>query len=174
MPFRMRQDAEKWFSEIEKQAPLRTTFDLYYFCLMAGLMAGRRSDPTHGGRAAPVFVNTVVEEYRTSQRLLLGLLIIAELKRHGIDLHEKASVRKTIRELVDPHTPTSLTEEGMRLLNSYASGGYDYIAEQRSSKPYTVEEFLRDFVGLVEEAASANEHWTPVAKEGGSQTMPSP
>ena len=100
-----------------------------------------------------------IEDYRAAQRLIIGLLIFAELKRLGIDLSEKASVRKTIRDLVDPQSPTNLTDEGMRLLNAYASGGYDYLAEMRSSKPYTVEEFLRDFVGLVGKATSENPNW---------------
>lgn len=172
MPFRLRQDAEKWFSEIEGKAPIRTKFDLYYFCVMAGLMAGRRSDPSHAGRSAPEFLAPsagFIEDYRGAQRLIIGLLIVAELKRLGIDLREKASVRKTIRDLVDPQSPTSLTVEGIRLLNSYASGGYDYISDRRASKPYTVEEFLRDFIGLIGEATAANAHWQtqPEAAQAG-------
>ena len=159
MPFRLREDVRKWFSEIEGKPPIRSQFDLFYFCLMAGITSGRRSDPTQGGRSAPEFVQTFIEDYRAAQRLIIGLLVFVELKRLGIDLHEKASVRKTIRGLVDPQSPTSLTDEGMRLLNAYASGGYDYIAEMRSSKPYTVEEFLRDFVGLVGKATSENPSW---------------
>jgi hypothetical protein len=159
MPFRLREDARKWFSEIEGKPPIKTQFDLFYFCLMAGLTSGRRSEPTHGGRSAPEFIQTFIEDYRAAQRLIIGLLIIAELQRLGIDLHEKASVRKTIQGLVDPQSPTNLTDEGMRLLNAYASGGYDYISEVRTSKPYTVEEFLRDFVGLVGKAAADNPGW---------------
>ena len=159
MAFRFRQDAEKWFSEIASKPPIKVTFDLYYFCLMVGLMGARRSDPTDGGRAAPEFVNNFTEDYRGTQRLIIGLLIIAELKHLGIDLEEKVAVRQTIRGLVDPHTQTGLTDEGMRLLNQYASGGYDYIAEKRSSKPYTVEEFLRDFIALVEAAAEESGGW---------------
>lgn len=159
MPFRLRDDARKWFSEIEGKAPIKTQFDLFYFCLMAGLTSGRRSEPTHGGRSAPEFIQNFIEDYRAAQRLIIGLLIVAELQRLGINLHEKASVRKTIQDLVDPQSPTNLTDEGMRLLNAYASGGYDYISEMRSSKPYTVEEFLRDFVGLVGKAASDNAGW---------------
>jgi hypothetical protein len=156
MPFRLREDARRWFSEIEKTAPIKSQFDLFYFCLMTGLMSGRRSDPTHGGRSAPEFVQVFIEDYRAAQRLIIGLLIVAELQRLGINLHEKASVRETIRTLVDPQSPTNLTDEGMRLLNAYASGGYDYISEIRESKPYTVEEFLRDFVGIIGKAASEN------------------
>jgi hypothetical protein len=159
MPFRLREDARKWFSEIEGKAPVKSQFDLYYFCLMAGLTTGRRSEPTQGGRAAPEFVQNFIEDYRPAQRLLIGLLIVAELQRLGIDLHEKASVRKTIRDLVDPQSATNLTEAGMRLLNAYASGGYDYISEVRPSKPYAVEEFLRDFVGLIDTGAAQNTNW---------------
>jgi hypothetical protein len=162
MPFRLREDARKWFGEIDGKPPVKTQFDLFYFCLMAGLTSGRQSNPTHGGRSAPEFLppsGTFIEDYRPAQRLIIGLLIVAELQRLGINLEEKASVRKTIQTLVDPQSPTNLTVEGLRMLNAYASGGYDYISEMRSSKPYTVEEFLRDFVGLVEKAGTNNPNW---------------
>jgi hypothetical protein len=159
MPFRLREDVRKWFSEIDGKPPVKTQFDLFYFCLMAGLTAGRHSNPTHGGRSAPEFIQTFIDDYRAAQRLIIGLLIVAEVQRLGINLEEKASVRKTIQTLVDPQSPTNLTAEGMRMLNEYASGGYDYISEMRSSKPYTVEEFLRDFVGLVGKAATDNARW---------------
>ena len=79
----------------------------------------------------------------------MGLLIIAELKRRGIDSGEKATVRKVIQSIVTPQSQTNLTDEGMRLMNGYASGGYDYLTENRDSKPFTVDQFLRDYVGLV-------------------------
>jgi len=37
-------------------------------------------------------------------------------------------------------------------MNAYSSGGYDYLAEKRETKPYSGEEFLRDYAQLVEEA----------------------
>jgi hypothetical protein len=40
-------------------------------------------------------------------------------------------------------------------MNSYSSGGYDYLAETRSSKPYMAEEFLRDFMQLTENAVAS-------------------
>lgn len=156
MPFRLRDDARKWFSELEGKPPVKSLFDLYYFCLMAGLTTGRRSDPKQGGRTAPEFVQNFIEDFRPAQRLIIGLLIVVELQRLGINLHEKASVRATIRQLVDPQSATNLTDEGMRLLNAYASGGYDYISEMRSSKPYSGDEFLRDFVAFIAKGADQN------------------
>ena len=159
MAFRLRQDAKKWFAEISDKQPFKVDFDIYYFCLIAGLVSGRRSEPAQGGRAAPEFVNNFTEDYLGARRLIVGLLIIAELTHLGIDLHEKQDVRNTIHGLVDPVSQTGLTDEGMRLLNSYASGGYDYFAEKRSSKPYHAEEFLRDFVQLVGSAIDENKLW---------------
>jgi hypothetical protein len=57
--------------------------------------------------------------------------------------------------LVDPQSPNQLTDDGMRRMNAYASGGYDFLAERRETKPFTGEEFLRDFVQLIDEAAAA-------------------
>ncbi len=159
MAFRLRQDAQKWFSEIDGKPPIRTKFDLFYFCLLVGLMSGRKSDPSQGGRSAPEIVNNFVEDFRGVQRLIVGLLIIVELKKKGINLEEKDAVRKTIRNLVDPHAATDLTDEGMRLLNAYASGGYEYISEQRDTKPFTPEEFLRDFLVLINQAVVASGIW---------------
>ena len=151
MPFRIRPEAQAWFSEISQTPPVKTTFDIYYFCLMAGLLSGRRSDPT----SAIEFVDYFVEDYRPVQRLIIGLLITAELKRLGIEVTEKLRVRDLIKKMVTPNTPTNLTDEGQRLLNSYASGGFDFITEQRETKPYAVQEFLLDYSALIEKAAQA-------------------
>ena len=40
----------------------------------------------------------------------------------------------------------------MRRLNAYASGGYEYLAEQRDMKPYTAEEFIQSYTALIGEA----------------------
>lgn len=126
---------------------------------MLGLAAGRRSDPSESGHSAPEFVGYFIEDYKMVQRLIISLLIIAELKRHRIDITEKDAVRRTISSLVTPNTSTRLTEEGMRTLNAYASGGYEYLAEQRDYKPYTVEEFLRDYIGLIDDCIEKHPFW---------------
>ena len=40
MNFRVRLDARKWFDQIREKAPFKTDFDIFYFCLIAGLLAG--------------------------------------------------------------------------------------------------------------------------------------
>jgi hypothetical protein len=97
-------------------------------------------------------VDYFVEEYKSASRFLIGLLVIAELKKSGIEVGERGPVRALFKRLVDPHSPNQLTDEGMRRMNAYASGGYEYLAERRDARPYSGEEFLRDYVELINEA----------------------
>ena len=149
--FRLRNDAKGWFSQISKFDQFKIDFDIYYLCLMAGLASGRVNDE------APTteMVDTFVEEYKPASRFLIGLLVIAEMKKGGIDVSERTAVRALFKRLVDPQSPNQLTDDGMRSMNAYASGGYDFLTERRETKPYTGEEFLRDYVQLIEEATTA-------------------
>ena len=79
----------------------------------------------------------------------------AEVRRGGIDLSEKAAVRAVFRRLVTPGSKTQLTDEGLRCMNAYASGGYDFLSESRDVAPASPEEFVRDFVGLIDEAVES-------------------
>jgi hypothetical protein len=163
MAFRLRKDAEKWFSELQGRTPFKTMWDMYYFCVMAGFASGRKTDPVSGGRSAPEFVDYVVDDYRPAQRLLIGLLIVSELKKLDISFAEKKDVQNVIQSIVDPQTQTSLKPEGQRLMNAYASGGYDFLAEKRPTKPYRTVEFLRDYNQLLSEFLTDNPFW-PVAR----------
>ena len=147
MPFRLREDAERWFRALDGKEPAKTKFDLYYFCLMAGLASGRTSDAT--GFGAREIIDEFIQDYQPAQRLLIGLLVTAEVRRGGIDLDEKTAVRAVFRRLITPGSKTQLTDEGMRCMNAYASGGYDFLSESRDSAPASPEEFIRDFVGLI-------------------------
>ncbi|MDY6804954.1 MAG: hypothetical protein SXA11_14260 [Cyanobacteriota bacterium] len=157
MSFKMRRDAENWFSNIKDQKPIQTKFDLYYFCLMLGLAKGRKSNPTRS--EVTDFVDYFVSDYKKSQRLIIGLLIGAELSRLGIEATEKNDVRQLFNKLVDPTTPTNLTDAGMDALNQYSSGGYDYLAAELNSKPHYVEEFLRSYDKLLKETVDSNSDW---------------
>ena len=161
MGFRLREDAERWFSEIKDKAPFKSKWDMYYFCLMAGLATGRRNEPGSAGRSAPEFISYFIDDYKAAQRLITGLLIVSELKRHGIDVSEKTEIQKLIKRIVDPHqSQTGLTDEGESLLNAYASGGYEYLAENRDAKPYSAEEFLRDYAAMISNQLETTPFWT--------------
>lgn len=157
--FRIRQDTENWFSNIRDQKPIRTKFDLYYFCLMLGLAVGRKTDPVKQCSEVTDFMDNFVSDYKPYQRLIIGLLIRSELSRLGVSVTEKDEIRKLFIDLVDPQHPTNLTDIGIDRLNEYASGGYDYLSEKLDSKPYHVEEFLRTYTKLLRDSVNQNESW---------------
>ena len=141
--FRLRDDAEKWFSNVDKESK----FDLYYYCAVIGLINNKRSEPT--GVNVTDMVSYFVNDYKASQNLIIGLLIIAELKRAGVNITEKAAVREEIRSLVSPQSGNGLTDRGVQLLNHYASGGFEHIRDTRSTKPDSRDEFMLNFIDLV-------------------------
>lgn len=162
MLFRLRQDTLEWFKNIREQKPFETMFDVYYFCAMVGLAAGRKSSPSERCSDCNDFVDNFPKTYRSYQRIVIGLLLRAELSLFGISVSERDEVRKFLLEIVDPVTPTNLTDKGMEKLNQYASGGFDHLAERLESKPYTVEEFLTTYVKILREAVAEGKIWGEV------------
>ena len=144
--FRMRNDARIWFSQIANFEHFKIDFDRYYFCLMAGFASGRSNETG----TTTEMVENFPEDYKEASRFLIGLLVTAELKKAGIEIVEREAVRDMFKRLVDPQSPNELTDEGMRRMNAYASGGYDYLSSARETKPYSGEEFLRDYAQLIE------------------------
>lgn len=155
MSFRLRIDAQKWFSELDGKAPFKSMFDIYYFCLMAGLASGRYRDPAKLGLQTREMTDYFIEDYKAAQRLLIGMLVIAELRKGGIDLQEKAAVREVFKRLISPNSSSSLTDDGFKAMNAYASGGYEFLAESRETKPASAEEFLRDYLILIDNAVES-------------------
>jgi hypothetical protein len=159
MHFRLRRDTQEWFKNISDQKPIETMFDLYYFCLMRGLASGRTSVPAKRYPEYNDFIDNFITTYRPYQRLIIGLLIRAELARFGISVAEKDDVRRLLLDFVDPTTATNLTDKGVEQLNEYASGGFDYLTERLDSKPHHVEEFLRTYVRLLQQAVEESKLW---------------
>jgi len=142
--WRFRKDAQQWFRHIV-DVDGWSIFDMYYFCLVAGLASAQRKE-LGDRKTTPEFLapgSGFIGDYKPSQRLITGLLIYAEIKRHGIKLKEKKDVQGKIKELLDPDSAAGLTDHGLDLLNEYASGGYDVIEGERGETPRTAAEFLR-------------------------------
>ncbi len=157
MPFRLRRDARAWFSHLEREfgkgdagaaeAPL---FDMYYLCLMAGLAAGepRPGIPTS---ETSELVDTFPGEYRERGRLVIGFFLSRELRQLGVRLTERDALHATISRLVDPHSPSRLSDEGIKRMNEYAHGGFDVLYARFDDKPRHLETFLPLYVELVRE-----------------------
>jgi hypothetical protein len=139
MYFKLRKDTRAWFRDIK----MNLDFDMYYLCLMAGFAAGRPD--IAGGQEDTDLVDYFPGSYRSRGRLLVGLLIREELKRFKIRLDDQQGVRKKIRELVKADSPSYLTDDGVKLMNAYASGGYEVLLEYFDDRPRTLETFIRNY-----------------------------
>lgn len=143
--FRLSKAAEKWFEQIYTVPPFKVKWDMYYMCLVAGFASGRSSDP---GPATDL-VERWVEEYRPVSRLLIGLLVAAELKASKVPMTDSAMVKAEFRKLLDDSSSNDLSDTGMKRMNAYASGGFDYLTESRDQKPYALEEFLLSYPATI-------------------------
>jgi hypothetical protein len=150
MYFQMRRDADQWFKDIS--GSFATKFDLYYLCLMAGFAARRKSELESA--SGTDILDYFPHEFRTRGSLIISLLISTELSVAGIDLNERDAVNRTISKLVTPDTTSKLADEGVRLMNRYASGGFEALIEHFDDRPRTIETFLRTYHSIIERLRS--------------------
>jgi len=155
MSFRMRPEVDEWFKHIFKQGPIQTKFDLYYFCLMMGLAAGKSESVP----SAVEFVQNFVGDYKGVQRLVLGVLIIAEMSRLGLELNDRKEVQDLIAKYLDATDVTHLSVAGFERLNEYSHGGFNIIVESAGSKPYHVEPFLQLYVKELRKRIDDSKSW---------------
>lgn len=142
MYFQLRKDAKKWLKDVSSSYPL--DFDLYYLCLMAGF-ASQRINPKIPSDDVADLVENFPEKFLSQGGLLVGLLIHTELSRLGIDLEERNSVYQRVKELVDPKSPSYLSNAGVKLMNQYAHGGFDALCESFGDRPTSIETFIRKY-----------------------------
>lgn len=114
-------------------------FDTYYICLLLGLRARKlgHEDDLESDR----FVENYPEEYRSQADFIAGLLIDAELDRKDIDLSNKQSVEREMILLLDPSSPTGLSDKGSELLNRYSVAGFELL-QQEMPAPAKIEDLL--------------------------------
>ena len=142
MPFRLSKDAREWFRDLEDGFDI--DFDIYYLCLMAGLSTGKKeSVPT---TQAPELVDYFPADYQSKRRVIVALFLSKELEALGISMSERDQVYGQIAKLVDPLTPSGLSDVGMREMNRYSYGGFDVLAnEWFEERPRIMEVFLPIF-----------------------------
>ena len=117
-------------------------FDKYYLCLMVGLDARRLGSDED--LEADKFYDAYPVEYQAQADLIAGLLIDAELDRQGINSEDRGSIEREMVRLLNPQSPTKLSEDGVRLLNRYAAAGFNIIRDQ-VIVPNSLEDFLIAF-----------------------------
>jgi len=154
MPFKLKDQAFSWFKHIDKKPPLTTQFDLYYLCLLIGLISGKSDSVDQPS----IFIDHFVTGYYPYRRIIAGLLLHTELKHFGIALSESDEIKQKI-ELLLSSSDNMLTKEGFDKLNSYASGGFNIICATIIDKPRNTAEFLLQYSSLLKSEMSISTIW---------------
>ncbi|MCY3541970.1 MAG: hypothetical protein OXH31_08730 [Gammaproteobacteria bacterium] len=148
MPYRLHKDIENGLKNVlDDKSVLKTQFDVYYLCLLVGLASGTKTN--QGVTGVQPFIDHFTDDYRPVKHLLIGLLIVSEIRYFGISMTDKDKVRSEIRRIVDPERVDDLTPVGIELLNAYACGGYEFLRD-REFESSTIQDFLREYVEMVE------------------------
>lgn len=137
--FKRSEQIDYWFEKIGGQSPFRTIFDQWYLCLLAGLINGKLASPPD----AKEFIGDFTEEFQSSRRIIIGLLIVAEMKRHGIGGQDRDDIQKLLNTLIDPDKQSKLTDEGFDRLNKYSYGGFCLLQEAYPDKPSNPEDLIQ-------------------------------
>jgi hypothetical protein len=141
--FRLRKESKSWFKDIVNKNALQLDFDVYYFCLVAGLATKIKRDlPT---AETSELVETFPGRYRDRSKIIIALFLARELDSLGVTLKDKKTAHNQISRLVRPDSPNCLSDEGMKELNKYAAGGFEAISSWFEDRPRSLDTFLRIF-----------------------------
>ena len=149
MSFRLRNDARHWFRHIRGNG-FSIDFDSYYFCFMAGIASGQKEDMKASDTTE--FISYFPERYKSKSKLMIALFLKKELKLMGVEIQEKKSVHAVISPLIDPESPSNLSETGFREFNKYAHGGFEAILDWFDDEPRTLDTFLRNYKRKIDDA----------------------
>jgi hypothetical protein len=146
MAFRLRRDVRSWFKDIT----FSLDFDMYYLCLMAGLATGRKEMKTTDETTE--LTDYFPGEFKTRGRIIVAMFLTAELKKHAIHPSERRQMDTVIRELIQPLSPSGLSDMGFREINKYAHGGFDDLTEWFAERPRSMEIFLPNYKQNLDQA----------------------
>lgn len=156
--FKLRKDARAFFSRIEdmlsRQAPL---FDMFYFCLIAGIASGRRV-PSITEQPTTDLVANFPGEFAGKAEQLIALMLAVELARRGVDPKDRPSLNREVDKLINPISQSYLATDGIFAMNSYAFAGCDVLRQEWFDEPpSTLDYFLLHFKRKLDEAIAGND-----------------
>jgi len=142
--FRIRVESDKWFNKLRHNEKniFKTKFDLYYLFFLNGIANIDKNPLLSKKDSTSEIIDYFPSDYIGSRHLIIGMLVITELKRLGIDFSDKINIQEKFHELVDPDTPSKLTLKGFSIMNDYANKGFELLQEQIKDHVDLAPEFL--------------------------------
>jgi len=144
MSFRLSGEAREYFRVIDdnsRTGTFETLWDKYYLCLMAGISRQKIGKETG---TEWEFFQRFIEQYRDQRYEIIAAFVAAETQRRGIPTNE-TETKNLMIELLDPESPTCLTDAGHRMMNKYAEGGFECVREE-IMRPHEFDRFMLEYV----------------------------
>lgn len=148
--FRLLHDAERWFRYIRPSFDY--DFDVYYFCLIAGLTDGYLRSDIPSSQTKDL-VDNFPGKYREKGRLIIGFFLSRHLKKMGVSFDERDALNATINPLINPDSPSRLSDEGIRYFNHYSYGGFEVLTNHFLEEPRNAEVFLPEYHRMISSLA---------------------
>jgi len=157
--FRLRREAEHWFKHIRNSNGISLDFDSYYYCFMAGLATGQKNDmkgeDSRSQSEKPKdLVDNFPDRYKPMGKILVALFLRQEIAQMGVSLDCRDEVYQVVQNLIQPDSPSFLTDQGVKEFNKYAFAGYDVLTEWFPDQPRELDTFLRTFKRKIDEVAT--------------------
>ena len=122
-------------------------FDGFYACLLLGIL--------HTGLGKPETVDETdtfpagyPNTFKSFREYIAALLVQAELRRTSTEDYGQNEYERAISKLLQVDAPTGLSEDGIKLANLYAAGGFAFLATSMRPKPANAVNFLLRFHDL--------------------------
>ena len=148
--FRILKDAKPWFKDLYlKEEGLVIDFEIYYFCLMAGLASGKKRGDLTTAETSEL-VSHFPGRYKEKGKIIVSVFLARYLASLGVTLTDKKTAHNQISKLISPTSPNYLSDDGMKEMNKYAAAGYEVIVGWFEDRPRTLESFLRTFALKIE------------------------
>lgn len=153
MHFKMSKVAQYFFGNIlpsdgshssesnRSDCKFKLQFDVYYCCALVGLAACKIDENATDLRD---LTDNYPREYSENRMYIAGLLIASEAKRQGID-SESPQIENLMLQYLSNDETTYLSDDGIKILNSYSLEGFNIIKDFLPDKPTSREEFLEAF-----------------------------
>ena len=155
--FRMPDQVQLWFKDIFKKesSSLKYVWDLYYLCLLMGLSDGNRLPMQNPKEMVDYFI----EEYKRSQRLIISLMVTAELNGLAIKFTEKELVKKQLENYLTADNQSNLTNAGFEAMNEYAWSGFQILC-QHMAAPKHFPTFIIEYQKILIKTINKNKFWS--------------
>ncbi|MBC8522949.1 hypothetical protein H8D29_03380 [PVC group bacterium] len=137
MSFRLSKQEENFGKQLRdgNKPFFKMDFDTYYICAMVGLVTGTKETEKIDSKNSRELLRNYPIDYRDDFRIINGLLVSSHLKDNGINLENRAQVRKVINDLIDPNDAAHLRDKGYEELNQYSAGGADILNRWFAQSP---------------------------------------